>query len=53
MKNAILKTVTLIAAVVFLFCACCLDSESIAPFAVGALVSLAWLMLFGYANSRG
>lgn len=50
MKNFILKTITIIMAIMFFFCVCCLDSRNALPFYIGAGVSSIWLLLFLYAN---
>lgn len=49
MKKKVLKTITSIAAVTAMISISCLDSDSYIP-AVIALVSVAWLGLFTYAN---
>lgn len=49
-KNAILLTITRIAAVVLIVSICCVDSASIIPI-VAFLLSMTWLVLFAYANN--
>lgn len=48
-KNFILKSITTFFAILFIFCACCLDSQS-NIFYIGCIVSLLWLVPFGIAN---
>lgn len=48
-KNAILKTITTIAAFSFAFSACCFDSESLMP-VIACAISATWLVLFIIAN---
>lgn len=43
------RTLTAIAAVCFIFCACLIDAESNAPFYAG-VVSGFWLLLVAWAN---
>ena len=43
------RTLTFIAAVCFIFCACCIDSESNVPFYAG-VVSGFWLLIIAWAN---
>ena len=43
------RTLTGIAAVCFILCACCIDSESSVPFVV-CLISAGWLGLILWAN---
>lgn len=52
MKNIILKTVSIIAFLVFIFCACCLDSTNATPFYICCFVSFGWLALFMFANQK-
>lgn len=49
MKNFILKTVTWLAAIVWLVSACMVDSESWIP-TINVIVCSAWLSVFIYAN---
>ena len=49
LKNIILKSITTVFAILFIFCVCCLDSES-NIFYIGCIVSLLWLVPFGIAN---
>lgn len=51
MKNAVLKTITIISAIVFVLSVIALDSESYVPFYT-ALVSGLWLLLFAIANQK-
>jgi len=44
-----LKTITIIAAVLFILAVCCMDSDSYIPVIVG-FVCEAWLALMAYAN---
>ena len=48
-KNFILKSITIVFVLLFIFCACCLDSQS-NIFYIGCIVSLLWLVPFGIAN---
>lgn len=48
-KNAILKTITAIAGLVFILSACALDSDSWLPF-IALCISALWLSVFAYAN---
>lgn len=50
-KNFILKSITFIALVIFVFCAMCLDSVNNIPFIIGCFVSGIWIFLFCYANN--
>ena len=50
-KNAILLTLTKIAALALMISVCCVDSESLIPIYV-FLASLAWLALFAKANEE-
>ena len=50
MKNFILKTISYIMGLVFIFCASAIDSYYNTPFIIGCIVSGLWLTLFGYAN---
>ena len=43
------RALTAIAAVCFIFCACCIDAESNVPFYAG-VVSGFWLLLVAWAN---
>lgn len=52
MKNIILKTISTIMFIVFIFCACCLDSTNATPFYIGCVVSFGWLVLFMYENKE-
>lgn len=51
MKNAILKTITAINAVVFIAAMCFADSDSYVPFIVMGICSV-WLLPFAIANSE-
>ena len=48
-KNFILKSITTVFAILFIFCVCCLDSNT-NIFYIGCIVSLLWLVPFGVAN---
>ena len=48
-KNLILKSITIVFVLLFIFCVCCLDSNTYI-FYIGCIVSLLWLVPFGIAN---
>jgi hypothetical protein len=48
-KNIILKSITTVFVLLFIFCACCLDSDT-NIFYIGIGISLLWLVPFGIAN---
>lgn len=50
MKNIILKSLAYLNGFIFIYCACCLDSQNAKPFYIGCIISLAYLTLFAYAN---
>lgn len=49
MKNTILKIITFILALVFIFCASAVDSESWIPYIV-CCVCIVWFAIMIYAN---
>lgn len=51
MKNKILKVTAYTMAFIFIFSACCVDSDSIIP-SVLCVISLLWLALFAFANHK-
>ena len=51
MRKKVLKAITIIAAIMFTLSVCSLDSDSYIPHIL-ALVSLAYLGLFNYANKE-
>jgi hypothetical protein len=50
MKRFILKTLNWTAGITLAICACSMDSEDLRPFAIAAVISVAWLALSYYAN---
>lgn len=48
-KNALLRIITLLAALIFIMSVCAIDTDSWWPLIITA-VSLAWLGLFYYVN---
>ena len=48
-KNFVLKSITTVFAILFIFCVCCLDSDT-NIFYIGCIVSLLWFIPFGIAN---
>ena len=50
-KNAVLKTVAIVMALLFIISGCALDNHSWVQYIVCG-VSLAWLALFVYANKE-
>lgn len=49
LHNIVLKTTTVIAAILFMLSICALDSNSCVPF-VSGMISLSWIALIAYAN---
>lgn len=49
MKNKILKTITWLAFIAFLFSGSCLDTAGYIPLFI-CFISVSWLLLFAYAN---
>ena len=49
-KNVVLKSITVLAFIIFVISACCFDSTYPIPFYIICIVSLLWITVMSYIN---